>query len=124
TRSRSALISPLPPCCVSWSRCLAVPKAGLVRTATAEGTSRVDEAGMQRAEAHHGGASAVPERPVGAAADAAPRPDGTVTGVPRRWLRLEGTVLVAGALIAYSATGQPWWLVPLALLVPDVLMVG
>jgi hypothetical protein len=79
---------------------------------------------MQRAEAHHGGASAVPEITVSASADVATRPDGTVTGVPRRWLRLEGAVLVAGALIAYSPTGQPWWLVPLALLVPDVLMVG
>ena len=52
------------------------------------------------------------------------QPDGTVTGTPRRWLRLEGAVLLAGSLIAYSATGQPWWLVPLTLLAPDLLMVG
>jgi hypothetical protein len=50
--------------------------------------------------------------------------DGTVTGTPRRWLRLEAVTLVAGALIAYSTTNQPWWLIPLILLVPDVIMVG
>ena len=50
--------------------------------------------------------------------------DGTVTGTPRRWLRLEAVTLVAGALIAYSTTDQPWWLIPLILLVPDVVMVG
>lgn len=59
-----------------------------------------------------------------ASAGAAVLPDGTVTGAPRRWLRLEGAVLAAGSLIAYPATGQAWWLVPLALLVPDVLMAG
>ncbi|MGD0687117.1 MAG: DUF4260 domain-containing protein [Streptosporangiaceae bacterium] len=56
--------------------------------------------------------------------DVAARPDGTVTGVPRRWLRLEAAVLLAGSLIAYSATGQHWWLVPLALLLPDAAMAG
>jgi len=50
--------------------------------------------------------------------------DGTVTGTPRHWLRLEAVILVAGALIAYSTTHQPWWLIPLILLVPDVVMVG
>ena len=59
-----------------------------------------------------------------AAAGLAARADGTVTGVPRRWLRLEGAVLLAGSLIAYSAASQPWWLVPVALFVPDVLMAG
>ena len=62
--------------------------------------------------------------PTSAPAGVAARPDGTVTGVPRRWLRLEGAVLLAGSLTAYSATGQPWWFVPLALLVPDVFMAG
>lgn len=37
---------------------------------------------------------------------------GVVVGAPRRWLGLEGLVLLAGALIAYSTLGQPWWLVP------------
>jgi hypothetical protein len=49
---------------------------------------------------------------------------GTVTGAPRRWLRLEGGVLLAGSLIAFSATHQPWWLVPLTILVPDLLALG
>jgi hypothetical protein len=49
---------------------------------------------------------------------------GTVTGVPRCWLRLEAAVLLVGSLIAFSATGQPWWLVPLTILVPDLLAAG
>jgi hypothetical protein len=52
------------------------------------------------------------------------RTSGTVTGVPRRWLRLEAAVLLSGSLIAYPATGQPWWLVPAAILVPDLLAAG
>ena len=44
------------------------------------------------------------------------RTNGTVTGAPCRWLRLEGGVLLAGSLIAFSATGQPWWLVPVTIL--------
>jgi hypothetical protein len=55
---------------------------------------------------------------------AAACPGGTVTGAPRRWLRLEGAVLLAGSLIAYHAAGQAWWLVPLAVLAPDLLMAG
>ena len=50
--------------------------------------------------------------------------DGIVTGGPRRWLRIEGATLLFGSLIAYSATRQPWWLIPLTLLVPDLSMVG
>ena len=57
-------------------------------------------------------------------APAAARISGTVTGVPRRWLRLEGAVLLAGSLIAYSAAGQPWWLVPVTILVPDLFAAG
>jgi len=49
---------------------------------------------------------------------------GTVKGTPRRWLRLEAATLLAGALLAYPATGQPWWLVPAAILLPDVVMAG
>jgi hypothetical protein len=49
---------------------------------------------------------------------------GTITGQPRRLLRLEAAVLLAGSLIAYSATRQHWWLVPLTILLPDLLMVG
>jgi len=55
---------------------------------------------------------------------AGPASDGTVIGSPRRWLRLEGATLVVASLLAYSATGQSWWLVLLTLLVPDLLMLG
>ena len=41
---------------------------------------------------------------------------GVVVGAPRRWLGLEGLVILAGALIAYSTLGQPWWLVPAVML--------
>ena len=50
--------------------------------------------------------------------------DGMVVGTPRRWLRLEGMVLLAAALIAYSTTDQPWWLLALTLLLPDLTMTG
>lgn len=50
--------------------------------------------------------------------------EGVVIGAPRRWLGLEGLVLLAGALIAFSVLGQPWWLVPPGLLVPDLAMSG
>ena len=50
--------------------------------------------------------------------------DGTVSGAPRRWLRVEAATLVVGSLVAYSTTGRSWWLVPLIVLVPDVVMVG
>jgi hypothetical protein len=50
--------------------------------------------------------------------------DGMVICAPRRWLRIEGAALAAGSLIAYSTTGQAWWLVPLTLLLPDLTMIG
>jgi hypothetical protein len=50
--------------------------------------------------------------------------EGVVTGAPRRWLLLEGLVLLAGTLIAFAALGQPWWLVPAAILAPDIAMTG
>lgn len=50
--------------------------------------------------------------------------DGAVVGVPRRWLRLEGFTLLLGSLVAYSTTRQAWWLVPLTVLIPDLVMVG
>jgi hypothetical protein len=53
-----------------------------------------------------------------------PAAEGVVTGAPRRWLGLEGLVLLAGALIAFGFLGQPWWLVPAAVLVPDIAAVG
>lgn len=51
-------------------------------------------------------------------------PSGSVLAGPRRWLRLEAAVLLAGCLMAYSTTHRPWWLVPAAILLPDLLMVG
>ena len=42
--------------------------------------------------------------------------EGVVAGAPRRWLGLEGLVLLAAALIAFGALGQPWWLVPAVML--------
>jgi hypothetical protein len=50
--------------------------------------------------------------------------DGTVLGAPRLWLRLEAAALLTGALIAYSTTGQHWWLVPVVVLLPDLAMMG
>ena len=49
---------------------------------------------------------------------------GTVVGAPRRLLRLEGATLLAGALIAYTATHEPWWLIPVTLLAPDLFAIG
>jgi hypothetical protein len=50
--------------------------------------------------------------------------DGTVSGSPRRWLRLEAAVLLVGALTAYAGTKQHWWLVPVVILLPDLAMTG
>jgi hypothetical protein len=50
--------------------------------------------------------------------------EGVVVGAPRRWLGLEGLVLLAGALIAFGVLGQPWWLVPAGILAPDIAMSG
>jgi hypothetical protein len=49
----------------------------------------------------------------------------SVVGRPLRILRSEGVVLLVVALAAYvTALDEAWWLVPLLLLVPDLLMVG
>jgi hypothetical protein len=53
-----------------------------------------------------------------------PASEGVVTGAPRRWLGLEGLVLLAGALTAFGILGQPWWIAPAAILVPDLAAVG
>lgn len=49
---------------------------------------------------------------------------GAVTGRPRLLLRVEGGVLLVAGLVAFGATGQPWWLVPVLLLLPDLSMAG
>ena len=53
-----------------------------------------------------------------------PIDSGIVTGRPRAWLRLEGLALLTAALVAYSQTGQPWWLLAATLLVPDLGALG
>src|SRR5262249_17124913 len=50
--------------------------------------------------------------------------EGVVAGAPRRWLGLEGLVLLAGALIAFAAPGQPWRLVPATILAPHIAISG
>jgi hypothetical protein len=62
------------------------------------------------------------------AVDAAPAADamadGTVTGAPLAWLRLEGlAALVAGVALYLSLGGQLLWIVPL-ILAADVSMAG
>src|ERR1700749_1746284 len=47
-----------------------------------------------------------------------------VTGKPLRWLRLDGLVLLAAALILFASTHQPWWLVPALILVPGLFTLG
>ena len=47
-----------------------------------------------------------------------------VVGTPRLLLRLEGVALVIGSLLAFRATGEPWWLVPATVLLPDLTMAG
>jgi hypothetical protein len=68
----------------------------------------------------HNSLKAASKQPDGAASVG----EGIVTGAPRRWLRVEGATLLVGSLVAHSATHQAWWLVPVTLLVPDLLMVG
>jgi hypothetical protein len=53
-----------------------------------------------------------------------PDDSGVVTGRPRTFLRVEGLALLAAALVAYSHTGQAWWLLPATLLLPDLGAVG
>jgi hypothetical protein len=59
-----------------------------------------------------------------AAPDVVAATDGAVVAGPRLWLRLEGAVLAIGALVAYPSTGTAWWLVPVVLFAPDLLMIG
>jgi hypothetical protein len=61
--------------------------------------------------------------PTGGDPELAPE-DGCVVAGPQRWLRLEAAVLLAGCLVAFSTTHRPWWLVAVAILLPDLVMVG
>ena len=51
-------------------------------------------------------------------------PDGSVRGVPRVLLRIEGAGIFGGALGAYVWLGQPWWMFAVLILVPDLSMLG
>jgi hypothetical protein len=53
-----------------------------------------------------------------------PHDPGVVTGRPRVFLRVEGFVLLVAALVAFSRTGQAWWLLPATLLLPDLGALG
>ena len=54
----------------------------------------------------------------------AARPCAAVEGGPLALLRVEGALLFAAGIWAFTATDEPWWLVPLLLFVPDVFMAG
>lgn len=47
-----------------------------------------------------------------------------VTGKPKRFLQLDGLVLLVAALILFNSTDQHWWWVPVLLFLPDIFMVG
>lgn len=47
-----------------------------------------------------------------------------VTGRPRKFLQLDGLVLLVAALILFNSTHQHWWWVPVLLFLPDIFMVG
>jgi hypothetical protein len=47
-----------------------------------------------------------------------------VRGAPLTWLRLEGAVLLAGAAGAYRWEGGSWALLAVAVLAPDLSMLG
>ena len=49
---------------------------------------------------------------------------GHVQGAPRLLLRMEGAALLLSALLGYSWSGQPWWLLAALILVPDASMLG
>ncbi len=54
----------------------------------------------------------------------APSAAGVVTGRPLVWLRAEAVATGLAALVVFGTTGQPWWLVPVLFLVPDLFMLG
>ena len=49
---------------------------------------------------------------------------GSVIGVPKLLLRIEGAVLFAASIAVFALQGQQWWLYPALLLVPDIFMLG
>jgi hypothetical protein len=49
---------------------------------------------------------------------------GFVEGGPKLLLRIEGAAILIFALVAYSRTGQSWWLFALLFLTPDLGMLA
>lgn len=45
-------------------------------------------------------------------------------GRPALWLRIEGLVLLVGAVVAYGTLVGNWWLFALLLFAPDLFMIG
>ena len=49
---------------------------------------------------------------------------GAVRGKPLAFLRVDALVLLAAGIAGFFALDEPWWLLPLLLLAPDLFMVG
>ncbi|MCJ2139778.1 DUF4260 domain-containing protein [Methylobacterium sp. E-066] len=49
---------------------------------------------------------------------------GTVTGAPRRLLRLEGLVVLVAAAVTYGRLEASWWLFGLLFLAPNLTLLG
>jgi uncharacterized protein DUF4260 len=49
---------------------------------------------------------------------------GWVHSAPRRWLRLDGLTVLVAAIAFFATTGQPWWLLPIVIVLPDLFMLG
>ncbi len=50
--------------------------------------------------------------------------DGAVSGDVRRWLRVEGLVVVAAAILVYARGGNSWLLFGILFLAPDLSFAG
>lgn len=50
--------------------------------------------------------------------------DGVVRGSVRTWLRWDALVMFVVAIAGFFTQGQPWWLIPVILFLPDLFMVG
>src|SRR5688500_4542757 len=62
--------------------------------------------------------------PIGAPAGGTIGMVGAVSPWIRPWLRAEGAAVFAAGLAGFLATGAPWYLFVLLLLVPDVSAIG
>lgn len=49
---------------------------------------------------------------------------GVVYSRPLIWLRIEALATAAAAVVVFTATGQPWWLIPALVLIPDLFALG